>query len=41
MDELACELAAAFGERLKAYREHAKLTTEEAAKHVVISGVGP
>lgn len=32
MNELARELAAAFGEKLNAYREHAKVTAEEAAK---------
>jgi hypothetical protein len=35
MNELAREMAGAFGERLKAYQEHAKLTAEEAARHVV------
>ena len=34
MNELARELAGAFADKLKSYREHAKLTAEEAAKRV-------
>jgi hypothetical protein len=34
MNELARELAAAFAEKLKAYREHAKLTAEQAVKRI-------
>lgn len=34
MNELARELAAAFADKLKSYREHAKLTAEEAAKRI-------
>jgi hypothetical protein len=37
MNELARELAAAFAEKLKAYREYAKLTAEEAAKRMALN----
>lgn len=39
MNELARELATVFGEKLKAYREHATVTAEEAAKRIAQDAV--